>query len=559
MACAEMAFDMMIDSLHEMGIDALRCNIVEQCDISRVCRRVLLSGKPGLHLFGDLMQRVPDYVSAELRDVTWPSMPEKALKKSDPKAFKVATATFTQLLVEAVTACRDIFKHYSHNLFLPGYKAYCFKHRGLCSVWDPYDGPSLELCCAGSTCKDWSVQGLQLGLSGPSSLPFFVWLQEQVARKPAVLIHECTPRFPPELLAAAFGDEYRIESIIFSPEHLGVPNERLRIWSVCINKSAAVLTKGLDQFLVDLGCKRVLDFNVYFCASDEDIQEEIRARAIKEAVEPQDDGSLTWESVLGAAKIVRLEGYRELVRGTSTGALQKLATADDANAELSDNESSESPRMTSAPTSPLSSRKSLESSGALAKRRSGASRAGSALDHAAPSTSSSSVTASPAISAFHPPYLFDLDHTPGAHPKVSSDVFPCLTSSYDYWNDSPTVQRGLTTKELFGLIGVPMLPQHGSSWTCSWAGLVDHQRPDALTRSACLSLTGNGMHLNAVGSLLMWTLGNLIRKEKFNPWTDAPLLYEEHSFGSFADSAMNVIIDVDDDDELQDEQQLHPM
>lgn len=270
------------------------------------------------------------------------------------------------------------------------------------------------------------------------------------------------------------GANYSVSSLVFSPEHLGVPNERLRIYTLALDNDRVVLTKPLSEFLPMFGCRRALGLNVYFCASEAAVLEEIASMAAKEAVECAQGHTVIWEDVLAAGKVVRLQAYRE-------GTMQKFPESEDDDAvEIVSGSSS--------------------------------------------ITMSSTNTSSASSTSGGPPFLFDLEQTVGGNPRQSSDVVPCLIRNNDFFNDSPTLKRGFTKQELLGVIGVPLLDEYGTSWKCPWSHLLSQGAPGYLSMGSCANLAGNGMHINAIGSLLMWLLAHLVPREVADPRRDRVLM-----------------------------------
>ena len=67
------------------------------------------------------------------------------------------------------------------------------------------------------------------GLFGKSVRPFLVFVFEILARRPVMIMHECTVDFPHAVWADFLGDSYTITYMILCPTKLGYPVRRPRL------------------------------------------------------------------------------------------------------------------------------------------------------------------------------------------------------------------------------------------------------------------------------------------------------------------------------------------
>ena len=129
---------------------------------------------------------------------------------------------------------KDIFERNADRLFPRDNKARCLLHGKECRIHSKDKTGRFMINVAGTVCVHWPPFGTGSGLAGNSTLPCLCWLYEQRARKVPWLLHECTPRFPPTLIKEVLGKEYDVTSIVCGPETLGIPNDRMRRFTLSI-------------------------------------------------------------------------------------------------------------------------------------------------------------------------------------------------------------------------------------------------------------------------------------------------------------------------------------
>ena len=191
---------------------------VEVCDRNEQCRLVLqnLSGIMPEHVFGDVADRLPAKVQQELRTLQGVlDSKETSLQEKEESLADIQNTLANSKIVKL---------------------AYCYRHKKMCSLWKPPASRvdhQRRMHIAGTPCVDWSSMGKRGGLLGSTSVAFHIWISEMKHRRPSVIIHECTPKFEPHLLAEAMKDaDYLCESVLLCPTMCGVPTTRLRRFTV---------------------------------------------------------------------------------------------------------------------------------------------------------------------------------------------------------------------------------------------------------------------------------------------------------------------------------------
>jgi len=178
-----------------------------------------------LHIFGDVLGRLPPPYRRQLdarRPLTTDSLEVKKrcyaqtdefLEKERAKAFKLPLAS------------------------------QCLLHCGLCPVrfQDPPLPPSqrpLTINVSGPTCLGWTPYGQQHGTGHPSMEPWLVWSKSMRAAAFDVCVMENSARMPPEMFQSVMAPTSHVFSLIVSPDNLGWPSRRKRLWSVAIDRTS---------------------------------------------------------------------------------------------------------------------------------------------------------------------------------------------------------------------------------------------------------------------------------------------------------------------------------
>lgn len=175
MGCVEQAWHAMALSLSFVGVHASTPVFLEQCDISPLCRQVLLSlPEPckARHDYGDLLQRVPWNIRQELLDSHWPSRPKR---KRQGMQYSAALSLYNRLMQDALDSARDILRKGRWQWLDVCNKLQCFRHRKLCVIEGDDDDESMEntysMVVVGSSCVDWSTWGSGQGCPGQRISP----------------------------------------------------------------------------------------------------------------------------------------------------------------------------------------------------------------------------------------------------------------------------------------------------------------------------------------------------------------------------------------------------
>lgn len=290
--------------------------------------------------------------------------------------------------------------------------------------------------------------GKRAGLSGPTNLAFLIWLEEVAFRMPALVVHECTPHFPPSLLKDGVPSIYDITSVILGPDHVGVPVCRDRILTVAVHKGKAHLDKDMGAFLQTIGVQLMMNGGAFWVAEHQLVQQELLRRADRQCLLPSAaGGSLAWE---GTSPVPRRSGL------ISTAPWWRRSAAWPGRM----------PMMTHKPVISVSSR---------ARTR-----------------------------------LFSTwSRIP---PIIRAKAAKC------FWNDSVSVRRLMVKEEILSVAGVPSLPNHKAPYACPLGSMMP-----MLSVSQVTSLVGNSMHINIIGSLMMWLMASCTFLEKPSPTRDCKL------------------------------------
>ena len=197
------------------------------CDVSELCRSVLQArdekSRPK-HVFGDIRERIP----------AQPDM---------------------QFMTNAQV--RGFLRTQGSTLYTPETLAYCYTHQDSCRIWDGLDMPAdparrKSLCASmvGFSCVDWSPRrmGVRMGLEGKTAPIMYHWLEEVRQLKPDILWYEQSPDFPPGILDDLLGDLYENYPMIVSPELLGWPMSRTRLFGLLTLRESVIFTGSTEEF-----------------------------------------------------------------------------------------------------------------------------------------------------------------------------------------------------------------------------------------------------------------------------------------------------------------------
>lgn len=321
MACVEMAITMVIDAFRAKYGTQASVRIHRGTEILPQCRAILcskLAGDRGCpqHVFGNLIDFVSKATKRKLTSAH--SAAGNALKQ----AISGRTAAARKKVVEAhgrkfmerlVAIMRTV-------TFDMGMVAKCHKCNGDCRVFAPEDVAAsvTVVWAAGTPCTSWSSAGAKRGWVAESAISFVVWMFMILAALPCVVIHECTERFDVSVLKTTLGEYYHVFSYVFTPKLLGLPQTRMRRWTILLRKTRRALRLipfSAEGFGMLLASKVVTTGYIFYCAPMDVVSAYIRRCAARRCLaEVQADGSdWSFEDVVAPCVRLRLLSYRRYV------------------------------------------------------------------------------------------------------------------------------------------------------------------------------------------------------------------------------------------------------
>ena len=230
------------------------------CDISDMCRRVLCghtSDSAAQHVFGDICSRVPTQE---------PPLSERSNEE-----------------------VRSFLEKHGRRLYNRGAHAFCYKHNDACCLWDGLEQPGQPeersgflISAAGFSCTDWSPRRMSKrpGLQGATAPVFFHWSVENKHLQPDLLFWENSAHFDPGALIAALGDGFDHHYAEMSPDVLGWPAARPRLFGVSVLRSTCSFGGSTEEFLSWFMRKPQLDGDVFLRANEEEITNMMRELAL---------------------------------------------------------------------------------------------------------------------------------------------------------------------------------------------------------------------------------------------------------------------------------------
>lgn len=273
---------------------------IHSCDSSSMCQELLKKYKPPFrpqHVLGDLENRLSDDARERLAELERPS------DCAFPEVVRYCNDQKTLVLDEP-------------GSYPPEKEDYCELHEKSCRVWD---GPvrdfaeGLTLNSAGTACLDYTPFGQSKGPAGDCQQPYMVWRGERVVRQEALTIQECSDRFPvQEQLKSKVEPNFQVQHALLCPSYFGYPKRRRRSYAAIIHRLLE-FTGSVREFR-DMFCRKRchLDYNIWFQASQQDIQKEIERLAKQRHIHRRHgEKELTYEDVIDVAHMIRRGCYRE--------------------------------------------------------------------------------------------------------------------------------------------------------------------------------------------------------------------------------------------------------
>lgn len=213
-------------------------------------------------------------------------------------------------------------------------ESFCFKCQRFCPLLPIMDTDTGHGEVAGTTCVAWS--NMRAGGSAwgkwlhQSTLPCLVWIFWVKFSRPLWFVHECVSSFDYQTLAKHLLD-YLLVSINFSPKHIGLPANRTRRYTVGTDKlrlqvcRAAVRSKKamtdeqlrtrLVAFFKKLFYRDVVaDVSVYLQAPLSMVHDFVNRMASERGFPDSQGYPLNCAAVLSGAFFQRMVGYRNMIK-----------------------------------------------------------------------------------------------------------------------------------------------------------------------------------------------------------------------------------------------------
>jgi len=307
-----------------VGIRFTRCT-----DKQPHCRRVLMN-HPGADqrcCFGDMLGRMPTGVATMLTSMLTEAKQElkeaKAEKCTRQEQLEIGSEFMKRALHLVTRISPEDLAQWRQDTH-----SHCFQHEGMCKVFPP-PCSQFKLTCniAGVNCYDFSSRGARLGWMGDSTMSFLQWVLERRMERDHIVIAECVVPFPHSILDLALGDLYDLAVLSFSPTLLGKPYARKRKYMILTLRSSltwrpwATARSHCDVFSDTFGMKVMTSGAIFFRAPDDEVQEWIKAMAMKRGLPTVRSSGRLWSyfQVIGP-------GARNRITSTEDATLAKLAT-----------------------------------------------------------------------------------------------------------------------------------------------------------------------------------------------------------------------------------------
>ncbi|CAE7589544.1 unnamed protein product [Symbiodinium sp. CCMP2592] len=269
MGCAELALLMLKAQLPERDAGhAGKVMLYSACDNDPLARKMLMERSKALaprHVFGDITSRVPLEALAKLREIEASALDRAAESGSRWKCTDTeGKETLKQHKLElGENMVRDMCCILSQCKLMQ--KDFCFACNKMCPLLPDMAGENANAVhgeIAGTTCVAWSSMRSGASTTGQwlhkSTLPCLVWMFWLRQSKPTWYVHECTSRFDAQELCEFLEAQYMSFSLRFSPKMFGVPADRQRCYTVGFNTQTHQLTQ-LGREMLEQACADSLD------------------------------------------------------------------------------------------------------------------------------------------------------------------------------------------------------------------------------------------------------------------------------------------------------------
>ena len=131
----------------------------------------------------------------------------------------------------------EILKAHAQKTPCTTFSAQCLNHGKECRFSAQPDAQTLIMNVSGPSCQDFSLMGKQSRFLGPTNDALLQFLYERLMLQEHVILVENVLRFQPDVIAKALGPQYDMKTLRVSPELLGWPIHRQRLYMVFIRKN----------------------------------------------------------------------------------------------------------------------------------------------------------------------------------------------------------------------------------------------------------------------------------------------------------------------------------
>ena len=171
-----------------------------------------------------------------------------------------------QMGPEFVSDCVDLLYRSLSSKKPP--RCHCYVHGADCRVLvrpqseAPHNADAISLNITGFSCASWSSMGNQLGWLDETSLPWSQWCAERLKRQDDWVVCECTGLFDLETFREIAREVYEVHSLFVSPDMLGEPIRRNRMYMLLIHKARWKFCESVEAQSVQDAFEHIFMMNV---------------------------------------------------------------------------------------------------------------------------------------------------------------------------------------------------------------------------------------------------------------------------------------------------------
>ena len=293
------------------------------CEIDPQCRRLLLQSVPEIeHVFGDLLERWPlslredveHMQEAEVNSFSHGGLcsdgsrvPVEMWNVHGTKFFHDAA---THLLSDGVLA----------NIEKTGW---CYRHSKRCPLHPEASNesaPFIHIDISGNTCTPWSMAGSRRGWCDKASLASLCWGQHLHIASPALVLNECTPKWPASLFFSVFlTSTHSCTSLHISPVDLGLPCARPRLYTLAYKEATIGMTRDWRALVVDACYRRLVSTaKIYFIAPESELASYVTEVARRRHIDLPAGAALEARDLLSPDARERLRAYKRAITPSIT-------------------------------------------------------------------------------------------------------------------------------------------------------------------------------------------------------------------------------------------------